>query len=146
MNFIQNAAMQSGLIVNDISYSGSSSLNNSSQEEIEAANVGGQLLKLANYTIDGEFNGNYTSFKNFLLRLEFSSRLIAVDSIEIGTSSVIGANASQNNINAEEQKKANMVDPILNFKVKLVVNYYNTSGSSAENANVDSASAVSDLN
>jgi len=41
MNFIQNAAMQSGLIVNDISYSGSSSLNNSSQEEIEAANVGG---------------------------------------------------------------------------------------------------------
>jgi len=43
-------------------------------------------------------------------------------------------------------KKANMVDPILNFKVKLVVNYYNTSGSSAENANVDSASAVSDLN
>jgi len=129
MNFTQTAAMQSGLIVKAIGYSGSGNgaipiAGNEGSTETER-----KILTLSSYPVEGEFIGSYNNFKDFLARLEFSSRLIAANTIEINSSQASEAVSSSKSGGTMKgastiDEEAEMVDPILNFKVKLTANYY----------------------
>ena len=129
MNFTQMAAMQSGLIVKNISYSGGGG-SMAAKEGGEEVSVGGSGFKLSDYSIETELIGSYSNFKDFLSRLEFSSRLITTSTVEIGSGETVKAGSSSNkggavnSTNAAKDEEVNAIDPILNFKVKLTVNYY----------------------
>lgn len=127
MNFTQTAAMQSGLIVKNISFGGSAAATGAAQPGAATDTATGSALKLGNYSIDGEFIGSYGNFKDFLSRLEFSSRLISADSIEVGAGESSDNNSTGSttkSANEIKEEEANAIDPILNFKVKLTANYY----------------------
>jgi Tfp pilus assembly protein PilO len=128
MNFTQTAAMQSGLIVKNISFAGSSATAVASKAAKANADETVPTLKLGNYAIEGELIGSYNNFKDFLSRLEFSSRLINAESIEVAPGASVDATSSKKTApkTAEtiKQDKTAALDPVLNFKVKLSANYY----------------------
>ncbi len=65
LNFLQKTTSQTGLILKDIS----------------SATISGEEKGVKTARINFELEGNYSSFKNFLLVIEKSARLVEVESI-----------------------------------------------------------------
>jgi|GEM_PF-599157 len=122
MNFIQAAAMQSGLILKSVDYSGVDKSSDSATAG-KLTNKEGQLAaknSLKNYGVAVGLTGNYSNFKDFLSRIEHSSRMAEVDVIGVGVN-------DENSGESEEQKpkeKVNPADVILEYEIKLTANYY----------------------
>lgn len=129
MDFIKTAAMQSGLIAKDIGFDGGGVSAGGEKADSGADAVAApQAFKLSAYAVDGEFIGNYSNFKDFLRRLEFSSRLINTESIEIGkntdSETLSGNKTGSEGADATAKNGDAETNPLLVFKVKLAVNYY----------------------
>jgi len=130
MNFVQAAAMQSGLIVKSVTYSGTT-VKKVIEKEKKVAVVADAVkpLQLQSYGVDAEFIGSYLNFKDFLARIEYSSRLVSANQISVSAESLEGNNkesgkSSLTKVISEEEAEELSVDPILNFKVVLSANYY----------------------
>jgi len=137
MSFVQAAAMQSGLIVKGVTYGGTSESKSEKEKKASADTEAVKSLRLKTYTVEGSFIGSYLNFKDFLARIECSSRLIGVNLINISreaastsepkkassAKSSLGKTALANTA-GEEGADQESLDPVLNFKVSLSVNYY----------------------
>jgi Tfp pilus assembly protein PilO len=120
MNFVQAAAMQSGLLVKGIDYAGNTkplSEVDYAVDELQAAAVQG--LTLQSYLVSMSLAGSYGNFKNFLSMIERSGRLIAIESIDLQSKN---NKEESNDVDAGQVLKG--VDKIINYNVKLSVNYY----------------------
>jgi Tfp pilus assembly protein PilO len=129
MNFVQAAAMQSGLIVKSVTYSGTTVKKVIEKEKkVVAATDAVKPLLLQSYGVDAEFIGSYLNFKDFLARIEYSSRLVSANQISVSAESIEGNKESSKSslvkVVSEEEAKELSADPILNFKVVLSANYY----------------------
>jgi Tfp pilus assembly protein PilO len=127
MNFVQAAAMQSGLVVKTVAFGGTTDKVTDKGKKV-LAETAAPVHKLKTYEISGEFVGSYMSFKNFLARIEYSSRLISANTIAVTAENINDAAKKSDKklggpVDKEAEKKA-QTDPNLNFKVKLSVNYY----------------------
>lgn len=129
MDFIQTAAMQSGLIAKDVSFDGGG-VSVAAEKAGDGTDTvsARQAFKLNAYAVEGEFIGNYSNFKDFLRRLEFSSRLINTESVEIGKSmdseETYGKKTDSGGAGDIKDNEEDEINPMLDFKVKLVINYY----------------------
>ena len=137
MNFVQAAAMQSGLIVKGVTYGGTSESKSDKEKKVSADTEAVSTLKLKTYSVGANFIGSYPNFKDFLARIEYSSRLISTDSISVSKESVnTSESAKKTAANNSPAKIATIktvdgkevdeqsIDPVLNFKVTLSANYY----------------------
>jgi len=123
MSFAQAAAMQSGLIIKKIDYQYQErsdlnlTINNSFGEGVEPQ-AGERLVH--NYSISLELAGTYDNFKDFISRVERSSRLIEI--------SMIGIDAKKKDNTQKEkeksQKETDQTNQIINYAVQLSANYY----------------------
>jgi len=123
MNFLQAAAMQSGLILGGAGYSGTISAQSSDGGDVAAvASLSTKKYSLQNYSVSVELTGSYANFKNFLSRVEHSSRLAEVGAVKVSSKKDGGEKKDlQQSLTAEIQ---NPSDAILNYSVKLNANYY----------------------
>jgi len=125
MNFTKNAAMQSGLAVKDIEYSGGGAVAVAEVAEFADAAAESELpeVSLKNYAVSLKLSGSYGSFKNFLAIIENSSRLITVKSLGVDSKSEI-KNESESPEEGIAPPPAVEGEKILDYDVKLLVNYY----------------------
>lgn len=123
MNFVQSAAMQSGLIVKTISFAGFSNKVLAKEKKESAGSKAGTSYVMKTYNIEAEFTGDYFGLKDFLSRVESSSRLIGVDSIGITLENVV-LKDSQTAEEGDGKEKKESDNPMLNFSIKLSANYY----------------------
>lgn len=114
MNFVQTAAMQAGLALQDIGYTGAGK---------NISPVSG--TSLPGYEISLKASGSYESFKNFLSIIERSSRLISVISLSVNTKSDISNPDAGANLIVEKKEPASS-DEILDYEIKILANYYDT--------------------
>ncbi len=124
MNFAKEAAMQAGLFVKGVDYSGAGGLSSSD----EASSSG--VSSLNSYSISVKLTGTYSGLKNFLSIIERSSRLIAVSSVGIQAEQK-KEGEGENNENARDSSQA-AEDKILDCDVKLSAHYYPSVNPSAE--------------
>lgn len=114
MNFVQAAAMQSGLALQDINYTESGK---------GAALSSG--LSLANYEISLKVSGSYENFKNFISIIEHSSRLISVVSLTVNSKIDIPQIAAGADLpGIKKDKDSDSLDKILDYEVKMSAYYY----------------------
>lgn len=115
MSFAQAAAMQSGLAVKDVSYSGSDS---GISGGVPSDDPDKPVLK--KIVISMRLDGSYSDFKNFLATVERSSRLASFE--------VIGLQSTDETESEEKPlaavKSPEGIDKILNFDIRLSANYY----------------------
>jgi hypothetical protein len=72
-----------------------------------------------------ELTGNYGSLKNFLSIIERSSRLIAVESLDIGSKSEIGGERqSPETPSLPAAADGETEEKVLDYSIKLSANYY----------------------
>jgi Tfp pilus assembly protein PilO len=119
MSFVQAAAMESGLILKGVDYVGSNETNSTAAEKISTGS-GGEATSpqtLRQYTIAAELIGSYGGFKDFLSRIENSSRMIGLDQIAINSAKE-EKNEGKPTAGLESQEK------VLEYTVNLVANYY----------------------
>lgn len=112
MNFVQAAAMQAGLALQDISYTGAGK---------NISPVSG--TSLPSYEVSLKASGSYGNFKNFLSIVERSSRLISVISLSVNAKSDISNPNDGANLIAEKKESASS-DKILDYEIKISANYY----------------------
>jgi len=133
MNFLQAAAMQSGLVLGNADYSGSVK---SIAPEIKKIATGQsskpldapKTYSLQNYAVSLQLTGSYANFKDFMSRVEHSSRLVEAEAINVSSKK------SDSEKKTETEKKtiselqaAQEQDPseaILNYNVKVIANHY----------------------
>ena len=127
MDFAQSAAMQSGLAVKgaDYSYSAPEAPVDMSVDAPVDVNAGLPPAEVFSkrYVISMELTGNYGSLKNFLSIIEHSSRLIAVESLDIGSRSEIdgeGQSPETPSLSASGETD----EKVLDYSIKLSANYY----------------------
>lgn len=118
MDFLQTAAMQSGLIMGKIEYSAQKLASRQTKEKTKNA--------LSNYNISAQLTGNYANFKDFLSRIERSSRLAGTTKINIDNGDY-GQQTGQA-LSGEEGG-----EEILNYNIKISANYYDGSQKAAAN-------------
>jgi len=123
MNFTKNAAMQSGLAVKDIEYSGAGAVAEVAEFADAAAESELPEVSLKNYAVSLKLSGSYGSFKNFLAIIENSSRLITVKSLGVDSKSEIKSE-SESPEEGIAPPPAVEGEKILDYDVKLLVNYY----------------------
>lgn len=119
MDFAKNAAMNSGLAVKGIEYSGAA--GTSAAPDV-AADPTLPEVSLKNYTISLKLSGSYGNFKSFLAVIENSSRLITVESLGVASKSEIKSGGE-----SPEEESAPLPaagEKILDYDVKLSTNYY----------------------
>jgi Tfp pilus assembly protein PilO len=118
MNFAQATAMDSGLMLKSVDYSGQSD----NPVESAESTAPGQSLKrvLRNYSISVKLAGTYANFKDFLSRIERSSRMIEVAAIGVSSSK---NEETSDKLQAKDNKAGN-ADEILDYTVKMAANYY----------------------
>jgi Tfp pilus assembly protein PilO len=124
MNFAKEAAMQSGLFVKGVDYSGAGSPP-SSDETLSSG-----TSPLNSYSVSVKLTGTYSGLKNFLSIIERSSRLIAVSSIGIQAEEKKEGEIEDNE-NARDSSPA-AEDKILDCVVKLSAHYYPSTGLNIE--------------
>lgn len=121
MNFAQAAAMQSGLILKSVDYNGADNvgIGDVSQAGSLADGKAKTAYQLSSYSVSLVLAGDYANFKDFLSRIERSSRLIGADSVEVGAPEKSEtANGQSGSAKTEEP------GGILDYAVKLTANYY----------------------
>lgn len=133
MGFAQTAAMQSGLAVKGADYSYSAPevpVDMSADMPVDVsvdANAGLPPAEVFSkkYVISMELTGNYGSLKNFLSIIERSSRLIAVESLDIGSKSEIGGERqSPETPSLPAAADGETEEKVLDYSIKLSANYY----------------------
>ncbi|MCU0653332.1 MAG: type 4a pilus biogenesis protein PilO [Candidatus Pacebacteria bacterium] len=115
MSFVQAAAMQSGLIMKSIEYSGSGEGPVNTAKKAAGGKGDAGKLTLQQYTVATMLAGNYDSLKNFLAKIEHSSRLIGTDNL--------GITVAKEKKGADV-KKSETEDKILEYSIDLFANYY----------------------
>jgi Tfp pilus assembly protein PilO len=129
MNFLQAAAMQSGLIMKSANYSGQVKINGGSivslvnNGEGSVASAAPLRRSLQAYSVALVLTGNYANFKSFLSMVENSSRLATVDVVNVATSD---GGPSQKNPSEQKNRnqKQDQANVMLDYSVKLSANYY----------------------
>ncbi|MFZ3100319.1 MAG: type 4a pilus biogenesis protein PilO [Minisyncoccales bacterium] len=116
MDFAKNAAMNSGLAVKGIEYSGAGAGADN------AADPTSPETSLKNYTISLKLSGSYGNFKSFLAIIENSSRLITVESLGVASKSEIKSGGESPEEESVPLPPAG--EKILDYDVKLSTNYY----------------------
>jgi Tfp pilus assembly protein PilO len=127
MNFLQAAAMQSGLIMKSANYSGQTQVSGGgiaslvNNGHIPAASGTPLRYSLQEYSVLLVLTGNYANFKSFLSMVEKSSRLATIETITVATGDSSKKNSSeQNNQNKNQDQSSVMLD----YSVKLSASYY----------------------
>lgn len=123
MNFVQAAAMQSGLIMKGIDYSGSGSadVGKAGLGQVQENSAGpAAKLSLQKYSIFTSLVGSYDNFKNFLKIIEKSSRLIVENQMSVDAKGQESPKSNQDQL-TETASKAGQV---LDYSVSLTANYY----------------------
>lgn len=126
MNFLQAAAMQSGLIMKSANYSGQSQVSGSITSLVNngQAPVAAPLRhSLQVYEVSLVLTGNYANFKSFLSMVENSSRLIDIEAVNVATSeddkSQKASSDQKDQIQNQDQSTV-----MLDYSVRLRANYY----------------------
>lgn len=117
MNFAQAAAMQSGLVLESIDYSGAKGASIAPEAGVAVQEGSQPVYSLASYDVSAALSGSYANFKDFLSRIEHSSRLIRVEAVSVN---VRGDSQNENakSANAGEAGEA------LNYTVKMAADFY----------------------
>jgi Tfp pilus assembly protein PilO len=117
MNFLQAAAMQAGLVIKTVDYKGGGTISKDDSAG-GGESAGGVVLK--QYGITASLAGSYADLKSFLSIVERSSRLIAVESIDLksDTESKEGGEV------VEKKKTKDDFDKTINYDIKFSANYY----------------------
>jgi len=129
---LQAAAMQSGLVLGNADYSGSVKIDASAPKKIvgqsSAQLDAPESYSLQNYTVSVQLTGNYANFKDFLSRMEHSSRLAEVGIINVGSkkddSEKKGENEKKELSVEQTAQKQNPAEAILDYNIKLIANHY----------------------
>jgi Tfp pilus assembly protein PilO len=129
MNFIQATAMQSGLVLKSVKYSGAEALPGvkaAVKKSGGAAQSGEATVRhaLQKYKVNASLMGSYADFKNFLSRIEGSSRMIELGQIEVDSQEAATPKDAQKtsaDIVEDDGKGANQ---ILNYEISVLANYY----------------------
>ncbi|MFA6376198.1 MAG: hypothetical protein WCX69_02230 [Candidatus Paceibacterota bacterium] len=132
MNFLQAAAMQSGLVLGNADYSGSAKVEVSAPKKIVGQSSVQpdvpQSYSLQNYSVSVQLTGNYANFKDFLSRMEHSSRLAEVGTINVSSkkdeSGKKGENEKEELPVSMTAQKQDPSEAVLNYNVKLIANHY----------------------
>jgi len=115
MNFLQAAAMQSGLVVKSMEYSGGAvQPPPASKSSLEGADFNFEIKK---YFINLAVSGSYADFKNFMAGVERSSRLIGVETVGVNASQAESA-AGKKLLEEKEVKLQESDDKIISFDIK----------------------------
>jgi Tfp pilus assembly protein PilO len=121
MNFAQATAMQSGLILKSIDYSGQNKISDAmtlSAEEFVDEEAAPSAYLLRDYGISVTLSGSYANFKDFLSRIENSSRMIKVNSVGVST---------EKESSSEEPRfkadKTGETGEVLEYTVEMKANY-----------------------
>lgn len=117
MNFVQSVAMQSGLILESVDYSGTKTASGMPKADAAVQEGSRPVYSLSSYGVSAVLSGDYVNFKDFLSRIEHSSRLIQVEAISIDN-----RKASQNE--SDKISQAAKVGEALNYTVKIAANFY----------------------
>ena len=121
MSFVQAAAMQSGMVLNSVDYAG---LTKAAVKTGQTNSAGDSArYSLQKYKVSANLAGNYESLKNFLSRLEHSSRLIQLSKATVGLGKDDDA-AGKKPAGKLADGGGEPDDPILEYDVSLLANYY----------------------
>jgi Tfp pilus assembly protein PilO len=122
MDFIQITAAQSGLVLETVDYNAPASNLTAKAAATGASPAAPAKRSLQNYGISADLSGSYADFKNFMSRIEHSSRLINAGNINITVPKDTVKNLQSTVPQPSgDQKKG---QELLDYKVKLLVNYY----------------------
>lgn len=130
MNFIQAAAMQSGLVLKTIGYSAA---DRSAVPESAAVNNAGDATKnveyaskkvLSQYGVSATLMGKYSDLKIFLSRIQSSSRLIGVGKIDINSAGKAADTQGEDKDKKTTGAEQTGADQTLGYSLSFLVNYY----------------------
>lgn len=133
MSFIQATAMQSGLVLKGVEYSGSAAATDGAVTKVsgvaeESADMSGDTSTVKNalrkYNVSVSLMGSYNDFKGFLSRIERSSRLIEFGQISIESAKEEAPAGGVSVAKVDQEKEVDAADQALNYSVSLSVNYY----------------------
>ncbi len=129
MSFVQATAMQSGMIVKGISYSGAGANQAAgviSGKSGSGAPIAGVVAKhiLQNYSVSLGLTGSYGNFKDFLSRIQRSSRMISLGKITINTGKSAAPEAAKGAAAASNKGGSEAADPLFDYTLSLSANYY----------------------
>ena len=114
IDFIQNAAIQSGVVLKKADYQASGS-----SASAKGALAASAALSLQSYGILISASADYADFKNFISRFEHSSRLVNISAVSVNANEIVSAaNQTQKTIIKDENGR------IFNYEIKLTANYY----------------------
>lgn len=122
MNFAQATAMQSGLVLKSIDYSGQNKTSGDSMSlygEAAIEETAPSVYLLRDYGVSVALSGSYANFKDFLFRIENSSRMVKVSSVGVSTAKESSLEEPRFDAGGSGE-----TGEVLEYTVEMNVNYY----------------------
>jgi Tfp pilus assembly protein PilO len=123
LSFLQSAAMQSGLILKSANYSGKTMVGVANLAGIGVQEpAGSKETTLQTYDVLIELTGSYPNFKDFLSRVEHSSRLIDLNLVSVSSTKDKSEDAQGSQTQKTPKESPSSVS--LNYTIKATAGYY----------------------